>query len=93
VVQQAAARHERLLTYGGLDFGTDTIRSARVALCDAPGQVSARLPYDPQLVRAATASSARLVHSRERERAAVLRAGALPFSRTAVSPARETLGR
>jgi hypothetical protein len=75
-----------------------TVRVARNVVVRqlASGPVRLRsarwLPYDPQLVRAATAS-ARLVRSREREHAAVLRAGALPFSRTAVRLARETLGR
>jgi acyl-CoA reductase-like NAD-dependent aldehyde dehydrogenase len=50
------------------------------------------LPYDPQLVRAATAS-ARLMHGRETERLAVLRTGALPLARTAVRLAKEALGR
>jgi hypothetical protein len=50
------------------------------------------LPYDPQLVRAATAS-ARLMHGRETERLSVLRTGALPLARTAVRLAREALGR
>jgi hypothetical protein len=50
------------------------------------------LPYDPQLVRAATAS-ARLMHGRETERLAVLRGGALPLVRTGVRLAREALGR
>jgi acyl-CoA reductase-like NAD-dependent aldehyde dehydrogenase len=50
------------------------------------------LPYDPQLVRAATAS-ARLMHGRETERLRVLRTGALPLARTAVRLAREALGR
>ena len=50
------------------------------------------LPYDPQLVRAATAS-ARLVHGRETERLRVLRTGALPLARTAARLAREALGR
>ena len=50
------------------------------------------LPYDPQLVRAATAS-ARLIHGRETERLRVLRTGALPLARTAVRLAREALGR
>jgi hypothetical protein len=64
----------------------------RLASRPVPLRSARWLAYDPQLVRAATAS-APLVHSRERERAAVLRAGALPFSRTAVRRARETLGR
>jgi acyl-CoA reductase-like NAD-dependent aldehyde dehydrogenase len=50
------------------------------------------LPYDPQLVRAATAS-ARLMHGRETERLRVLRTGAVPLARTAVRLAREALGR
>ena len=50
------------------------------------------LPYDPQLVRAATAS-ARLMHGRETERLGVLRGGALPLVRTGVRLAREALGR
>jgi acyl-CoA reductase-like NAD-dependent aldehyde dehydrogenase len=50
------------------------------------------LPYDPQLVRAATAS-ARLMHGRETERLRVLRTGALPLARTAVRLAREARGR
>jgi len=50
------------------------------------------LPYDPQLVRAATAS-ARLMHGRETERLGVLRGGALPLVRTGVRLAKEALGR
>jgi acyl-CoA reductase-like NAD-dependent aldehyde dehydrogenase len=50
------------------------------------------LPYDPQLVRAATAS-ARLMHGRETERLRVLRTGAIPLARTAARLAREALGR
>ena len=50
------------------------------------------LPYDPALLRAATAS-ARLLHGRESERWATLRAGALPLARTAVRLGREALGR
>jgi acyl-CoA reductase-like NAD-dependent aldehyde dehydrogenase len=50
------------------------------------------LPYDPALVRAATAS-ARLVHGRESERVAVLRRGAAPLARTALRLAREAVGR
>jgi acyl-CoA reductase-like NAD-dependent aldehyde dehydrogenase len=40
------------------------------------------LPYDPALVAARTAA-ARLLHGRESERVAALRAGALPMARTA----------
>jgi acyl-CoA reductase-like NAD-dependent aldehyde dehydrogenase len=50
------------------------------------------LPYDPALLRAATAS-ARLLHGRESERWAALRGGALPLARTAVRLGREALGR
>ena len=50
------------------------------------------LPYDPQLVRAATAS-ARLMHGREAERLGVLRTGAVPLVRTAIRLAREALDR
>ena len=50
------------------------------------------LPYDPQLVRAATASS-RLMHGREAERLGVLRTGAVPLVRTAIRLAREALER
>jgi aldehyde dehydrogenase (NAD+) len=50
------------------------------------------LPYDPALLRAATAS-ARLLHGRESERWATLRHGALPLARTAVRLGREALGR
>jgi hypothetical protein len=50
------------------------------------------LPYDPALLRAATAS-ARLRHGRESERWAALRSGALPLARTAVRLGREALGR
>jgi hypothetical protein len=50
------------------------------------------LPYDPQLVRAATAS-ARLMYGRETERLGVLRTGALPLARTGIRLAREALGR
>lgn len=50
------------------------------------------LPYDPALLRAATAS-ARLRHGRESERWDALRGGALPLARTAVRLGREALGR
>jgi succinate-semialdehyde dehydrogenase / glutarate-semialdehyde dehydrogenase len=50
------------------------------------------LPYDPALLRAATAT-ARLMHGRESERWAALRSGALPLARTAVRLGREALGR
>ena len=50
------------------------------------------LPYDPALLRAATAS-ARLLHGRESERWRTLRAGALPLARTAVRLGREARGR
>lgn len=49
------------------------------------------LPYDPALVRAATAT-ARVMHGRESERLATLRGGALPLVRTAVRLAREACG-
>jgi hypothetical protein len=48
------------------------------------------LPYDPALVRAATAT-ARVLHGRERERLATLRGSAIPLLRTAVRLAREAL--
>jgi betaine-aldehyde dehydrogenase len=50
------------------------------------------LPYDPALLRAATAS-ARLRHGRESERWAALRGGALPLARTAARLGRDALGR
>ena len=50
------------------------------------------LPYDPALLRAATAS-ARLVHGRESERWATLRDGALPLARTALRLGREAVRR
>jgi acyl-CoA reductase-like NAD-dependent aldehyde dehydrogenase len=50
------------------------------------------LPYDPALLRAATAT-ARLVHGRDSERWAALRGGALPLARTAVRLGREALSR
>jgi acyl-CoA reductase-like NAD-dependent aldehyde dehydrogenase len=50
------------------------------------------LPYDPALLRAATAS-ARLLHGRESDRWSALRAGALPLARTAARLGREALGR
>jgi hypothetical protein len=50
------------------------------------------LPYDPALLRAAI-TTARLVHGRESERWATLRAGARPLARTAVRLGREALGR
>ncbi len=74
------------------------VRLARyVASCQIASQPtrlrSARwLPYDPSLLRAATAS-ARLRHGRESERWAALRGGALPLARTAVRLGREALGR
>jgi acyl-CoA reductase-like NAD-dependent aldehyde dehydrogenase len=50
------------------------------------------LPYDPALLRAATAS-ARLLHGRESERWTALRSGAIPLARTALRLGREALGR
>ena len=50
------------------------------------------LPYDPALVRAATASS-RIIHGRESDRLGVLRRGAVPLVRTAARLAREALER
>jgi acyl-CoA reductase-like NAD-dependent aldehyde dehydrogenase len=50
------------------------------------------LPYDPALVRAATAS-AQIIHGRESERLGVLRRGAVPLVRTARRLAREALTR
>jgi acyl-CoA reductase-like NAD-dependent aldehyde dehydrogenase len=50
------------------------------------------LPYDPALLRAATAT-ARLIHGRESERWAALRGGALPLARTAVRLGREAMSR
>jgi hypothetical protein len=50
------------------------------------------LPYDPALLRAATAT-ARLIHGRESERWAALRGGAIPLARTAVRLGREALSR
>jgi acyl-CoA reductase-like NAD-dependent aldehyde dehydrogenase len=50
------------------------------------------LPYDPALVRAATAT-AQLVHGREADRWPALRADARPLARTAIRLAREALGR
>jgi acyl-CoA reductase-like NAD-dependent aldehyde dehydrogenase len=48
------------------------------------------LPYDPALVKAATAT-ARVLHGRESERLATLRGSAIPLLRTAVRLAREAL--
>jgi acyl-CoA reductase-like NAD-dependent aldehyde dehydrogenase len=50
------------------------------------------LPYDPALVRAATAS-AQVIHGRESARLGVLRRGAVPLVRTAARLAREALER
>jgi len=50
------------------------------------------LPYDPALLRAATAS-ARLLHGRRSERWSALREGALPLARTAVRLGREAVAR
>ncbi len=68
--------------------------SATRQLASQPTRLrSARwLPYDPALLRAATAS-ARLLHGRESERWAALRGGALPLARTAFRLGREALGR
>ncbi len=68
--------------------------SATRQLASQPTRLrSARwLPYDPALLRAATAS-ARLLHGRESERWAALRSGALPLARTAFRLGREALGR
>ena len=74
------------------------VRLARyVQLCQIASQPtrlhSARwLPYDPALVRAATAT-AQLVHGREADRWPALRANARPLARTAARLAREALGR
>jgi len=50
------------------------------------------LPYDPALVRAATAT-AHVVHGREQDRWPALKANAAPLARTAARLAREALGR
>jgi acyl-CoA reductase-like NAD-dependent aldehyde dehydrogenase len=69
------------------------VRLARHAvprrLASQPARVrSARwLPYDPALVSARTAA-ARLLHGRESQRVAALRAGALPVARLALRAAR-----
>ncbi len=68
------------------------VESRRIASQPTRLRSARWLPYDPQLVRAATAS-ARLMHGRETERLRVLRSGALPLARTAVRLAREALGR
>ena len=68
------------------------VESRRIASQPTRLRSARWLPYDPQLVRAATAS-ARLMHGRETERLRVLRTGALPLARTAVRLAREALGR
>jgi hypothetical protein len=63
-------------------------------LASQPARVrSARwLPYDPALVAARTAA-ARLLHGRESERVAALRAGALPVARIAWRAARAAVRR
>jgi acyl-CoA reductase-like NAD-dependent aldehyde dehydrogenase len=68
------------------------VESRRIASQPTRLRSARWLPYDPQLVRAATAS-ARLMHGRETERLSVLRTGAVPLARTAVRLAREALGR
>jgi acyl-CoA reductase-like NAD-dependent aldehyde dehydrogenase len=68
------------------------VESRRIASQPTRLRSARWLPYDPQLVRAATAS-ARLMHGRETERLRVLRTGALPLARTAIRLAREALGR
>jgi acyl-CoA reductase-like NAD-dependent aldehyde dehydrogenase len=68
------------------------VNSRRIASQPTRLRSARWLPYDPQLVRAATAS-ARLMHGRETERLRVLRHGALPLARTAVRLAREAIGR
>ena len=68
------------------------VESRRIASQPTRLRSARWLPYDPQLVRAATAS-ARLMHGRETERLGVLRTGAVPLARTAVRLAREALGR
>ena len=50
------------------------------------------LPYDPALVRAATAT-AHVVHGREQDRWPALKANAAPLARTAARLAREAFGR
>ena len=67
-------------------------RSRRIASQPTRLRSARWLPYDPQLVRAAT-SSARLMYGRENERLGVLRTGAVPLARTAARLAREALGR
>ena len=68
------------------------VESRRIASQPTRLRSARWLPYDPQLVRAATAS-ARLMHGRETERLSVLRTGAVPLARTAVRLAKEALGR
>jgi acyl-CoA reductase-like NAD-dependent aldehyde dehydrogenase len=66
---------------------------ARQLASQPAGLRSARwLPHDPVLVRASTAT-ARVLHGRESERLASLRAGAVPLARMAVRLAREAAGR
>ena len=60
------------------------VESRRIASQPTRLRSARWLPYDPQLVRAATAS-ARLMHGRETERLGVLRTGAAPLARTAVA--------
>jgi betaine-aldehyde dehydrogenase len=76
----APVRLARYVAQRQLAFQPTRLRSARW------------LPYDPALLRAATAS-ARLRHGRESERWAALRGGALPLARTAVRLGREALER
>jgi acyl-CoA reductase-like NAD-dependent aldehyde dehydrogenase len=67
--------------------------AARQLASQPPRLRSARwLPHDPVLVRASTAT-ARVLHGRESERFASLRAGAVPLARMAARLAREAAGR
>jgi len=67
--------------------------ASRQLASHSPRLRSARwLPYDPALLRAATAT-ARLLHGRQAERWATLRGGALPLARTAARLGREALDR
>jgi acyl-CoA reductase-like NAD-dependent aldehyde dehydrogenase len=62
------------------------VRPNRLASQPARLRSARWLPYDPALVRARTAG-ARLLHGRESERVAALRAGALPVARIALRAA------
>jgi acyl-CoA reductase-like NAD-dependent aldehyde dehydrogenase len=89
------------LTWVNEHGATPPAAPVRLARHSTPRQIASQptrlrsarwLPYDEKLVQAST-SAARLMHGRESERGAALRAGAVPLARVAVRLAREALRR